>query len=50
MFVFVMALIVKCINTFVQSGAIARGHVYGAVMISETNIRPRNHKKVHLTL
>jgi hypothetical protein len=41
---------VKCINTFVQSGAIARGHMYGEVMVSETNIRPRNHDKLHLTL
>ena len=50
LYVLVMALIIECINTFVQSGTIAHDHVYGAVMVNETNIRPRNHDRVHLTL
>jgi len=50
LYVFVMPLIIKCIDMFVQRGTIARAHVYGAVMVSENNIRPRNHDRLHLKL
>jgi hypothetical protein len=37
-----MALIIIYFNALILSGATARGHVFGAVIIIETDIRPRN--------